>query len=73
MDSSWLRHGWLVTSDPNGILQELKIVDSIKGYLNMFSGPATFIQGAVPQIFNNTKEDFFSKIIDILRDTADTS
>ncbi|ESR60474.1 Aminotran 1 2 domain-containing protein [Citrus sinensis] len=75
MSKRWIvpgwRLGWLVTSDPSGILQELRIVDSIKGYLNISSGPATFVQGAVPQIFKNAKEGFFSKIIDILRDTAD--
>ncbi|KAH9743892.1 Aminotran 1 2 domain-containing protein [Citrus sinensis] len=66
-----LRLGWLVTSDPNGILQDSGIVDSIKIFLNISSDPATFIQGAVPQILEKTEEEFFSKIIDILRETAD--
>ncbi|KAH9743863.1 Aminotran 1 2 domain-containing protein [Citrus sinensis] len=48
MSKRWIvpgwRLGWLVTSDPSGILQELRIVDSIKGYLNISSGPATFVQ-----------------------------
>ncbi|XP_031255337.1 probable aminotransferase TAT2 [Pistacia vera] len=65
------RLGWIVTSDPNGIFQKLGIVDSIKDSLNISSDPATFIQGAVPQILENTKEDFFSKTLDILRETAD--
>ncbi|KAJ0052419.1 hypothetical protein Pint_02313 [Pistacia integerrima] len=45
------RLGWLVTCDPNGILQKLG--------------------GAVPQILENTKEDFFSKIICILGEAVD--
>ncbi|KAK7814951.1 tyrosine aminotransferase [Quercus suber] len=46
------------------------IVDSIKGCLDVSSDPATFIQGAIPQILENTKEDFFSKIIYIIREAA---
>ncbi|XP_022748926.1 probable aminotransferase TAT2 [Durio zibethinus] len=65
------RLGWLVTSDPNGILQKTGIIESIKGFLNISSDPATFIQAAVPQILENTKEDFFSKIICMLREAAD--
>ncbi|XP_010250300.1 PREDICTED: probable aminotransferase TAT2 isoform X2 [Nelumbo nucifera] len=45
------RLGWLVTSDPNGILKETK--------------------GAILQILEKTKGDFFKKIIDILRQDAD--
>ncbi|EOX99490.1 Tyrosine transaminase family protein, putative [Theobroma cacao] len=65
------RLGWLVTSDPNGILRKLGIVDSITGYLNITANPATFIQGAVPHILENTKDDFFSKIIVTLREAAE--
>lgn len=38
------RLGWLVTSDPNGILRNSGVVDSIKGCLNAVSHPVTFIQ-----------------------------
>ncbi|XP_022738226.1 probable aminotransferase TAT2 isoform X2 [Durio zibethinus] len=65
------RLGWLVTSDPNGIFQKSGIVESITGYLNISTDPATFIQGAVPQILENTKDDFFSKMIVTLREAAD--
>ncbi|XP_017970133.1 PREDICTED: tyrosine aminotransferase [Theobroma cacao] len=65
------RLGWLVTSDPNGILRKSGIVDSITGYLNITANPATFIQGAVPHILENTKDDFFSKIIVTLREAAE--
>ncbi|KAJ8626150.1 hypothetical protein MRB53_019457 [Persea americana] len=65
------RLGWLVTNDPKGILKETKIVDCIKNCLNVSTDPATFIQGAVPQIIGNTREDFFNKTIEILKQTAD--
>lgn len=65
------RLGWLVTNDPNGILREHGIVDCIKGFLNICSDPATFIQGALPQILGDTKEDFFLKTINTLKITAD--
>ncbi|KAJ0052418.1 hypothetical protein Pint_02312 [Pistacia integerrima] len=66
------RLGWLVTCDPNGILQKSGVVDSIKEYINITSNPAaTLIQGAVPQILEKTEEAFYSKIIDILRVAAD--
>ncbi|XP_078177519.1 nicotianamine aminotransferase 1-like [Carex rostrata] len=66
------RLGWIVTTDPNGILKKTKVVDSIKNYLAITSDPATFIQGAVPQIFEKTKDGFFSKIIHLLREDAET-
>ncbi|GMJ13072.1 Tyr Aminotransferase 2 [Hibiscus trionum] len=65
------RLGWIVTSDPNGILQNSGVIDSITGYLNISSDPATFIQAAIPQILENTKEEFFSKTIYLLRECAD--
>lgn len=65
------RIGWLVTNDTQGILQQSGVVESVKGFLNISSDPATFIQGAVPHILGMTQEDFFSKIIDVLRRDAD--
>eukprot|EP00262_Sarcandra_glabra_P000030 TRINITY_DN1002_c0_g2_i3.p1 TRINITY_DN1002_c0_g2~~TRINITY_DN1002_c0_g2_i3.p1 ORF type:complete len:474 (+),score=76.39 TRINITY_DN1002_c0_g2_i3:805-2226(+) len=65
------RLGWLVTNDPNGVLKKTKIVDCIVGFLNISSDPATFIQAAVPQILQNTTEDFFNNILHILSQTAD--
>ncbi|KAH1098553.1 hypothetical protein J1N35_015474 [Gossypium stocksii] len=65
------RLGWIVTSDPNGILKKSGVIDSIAEFLNLSSDPATFIQAAIPQIMKNTKEDFFSKIISTLRECAD--
>ncbi|XP_028058388.1 tyrosine aminotransferase-like [Camellia sinensis] len=65
------RLGWLVTNDPNGILEKYGIVDCIKGFLNITSDPATFVQGALPQILEKTRGDFFSKIVNLLREAAD--
>ncbi|PHT76686.1 Tyrosine aminotransferase [Capsicum annuum] len=65
------RLGWLVTNDPNGILKEHGVIDSINGYLKISSDPPTFIQGAIPQILQKTKDDFFSKIVNMLREGAD--
>ncbi|XVF66787.1 hypothetical protein PTKIN_Ptkin10aG0066100 [Pterospermum kingtungense] len=38
------RLGWLVTTDPNGAFHKSGIVESITGYLNISTDPATFIQ-----------------------------
>ncbi|KNA13248.1 hypothetical protein SOVF_118560 [Spinacia oleracea] len=65
------RVGWLVTNDTQGILQESGLVESITSFLNISSDPATFIQGALPQIFENTNEEFFSKIKKTLGQGAD--
>ncbi|OWM91065.1 probable aminotransferase TAT2 [Punica granatum] len=65
------RLGWIVTTDPNGILNRSGVVESIKGFLNISADPATFIQGAIPHIFEKTTDDFFSRIISILKHTAD--
>ncbi|KAL1555620.1 Nicotianamine aminotransferase 1 [Salvia divinorum] len=64
------RLGWIVTNDPDGILTKQGIVDSIKGFLNISPDPATFMQGAVPQILENTPPDFFQKIVSTLKETA---
>ncbi|KAJ4959100.1 hypothetical protein NE237_026211 [Protea cynaroides] len=65
------RLGWLVITDPNGILKETKIVGSIHGFLHICSDPATFIQGAIPKIIEDTKEDFFKNVVDKLKQAAD--
>ncbi|KAI3941948.1 hypothetical protein MKW98_009158 [Papaver atlanticum] len=65
------RLGWLVITDPNGFLKEAEIPSSIKQYLNMSNNPASVIQGAVPQILENTKKDFFENTINLLREALD--
>uniref|UniRef100_A0A5B6Z680 Putative Tyrosine transaminase family protein n=1 Tax=Davidia involucrata TaxID=16924 RepID=A0A5B6Z680_DAVIN len=65
------RLGWIVIIDPNDILHKSGIVERLNSYLNITADPATFTQGALVQILEKTTEDFFSKIINILRETAD--
>ncbi|KAL6629657.1 hypothetical protein ACP70R_029422 [Stipagrostis hirtigluma subsp. patula] len=65
------RLGWIATCDPNGVLKEAKVDRSLEDYINITNDPATFIQGAIPQIIANTKEDYFNKILDLLRNLAD--
>ncbi|CAO2814484.1 unnamed protein product [Amaranthus hypochondriacus] len=65
------RIGWLVINDTQHILNKSGLVDNIKAFLNISNNPATFIQGALPQILKNTKQDFFSSIVNILRQDAD--
>lgn len=65
------RLGWMVTNDPNGILKDTKIVQGIEHFLNISTDPATFIQGAIPHILQDTKDDFFDRILDLLREAAD--
>ncbi|OEL25529.1 Nicotianamine aminotransferase A [Dichanthelium oligosanthes] len=65
------RLGWIVTNDPNGVFHKTKVVDSIKSYLDISTDPPTFVQGAIPQLIENTKEEFFDKTIEVLRQTAD--
>ncbi|KAA8524330.1 hypothetical protein F0562_010753 [Nyssa sinensis] len=65
------RLGWIVTSDPGGFLKKYGIVECIKDYFNITSGPVTFTQGAFPQILARTSDDFFLKTINVLREAAD--
>ncbi|CAL5022346.1 unnamed protein product [Urochloa decumbens] len=65
------RLGWVAVCDPKKILQETKILTSITNFLNVSTDPATFIQGALPQILENTKEDFFKRIIGLLEETSE--
>ncbi|CAN0896782.1 Tyrosine aminotransferase [Linum grandiflorum] len=47
------------------------MVESIKASFDVTSDPATFIQGGVKQLLENTKEDFFLKIKALLKECAD--
>nr|GEU78774.1 tyrosine aminotransferase [Tanacetum cinerariifolium] len=66
------RLGWLVVNDSNGILKEHGIIDCIAGYLNISPDPPTFIQGAIPDILGKTKDDFFVKIVSMIKEAANT-
>ncbi|XP_041009204.1 nicotianamine aminotransferase 1-like [Juglans microcarpa x Juglans regia] len=63
--------GWIVTTDPGGIFQKQGLVDSIQSYLDITTDPPTFMQGALTQILGQTEEDFFSNILNLLREAAD--
>ncbi|CAK7322720.1 unnamed protein product [Dovyalis caffra] len=65
------RLGWLVISDPTGLLKKCGISDSIINVLNPTPFSPTFIQAAVPKILEKTTEDFYTKTIDILREASD--
>ncbi|CAN6706653.1 unnamed protein product [Malus baccata var. baccata] len=62
--------GWIVKNDPNGIFEKTGIVETLNNYLDITTDPATFIQGAIPQMFERTKDVFFSNIIGLLREAA---
>ncbi|KVI04293.1 probable aminotransferase TAT2 [Cynara cardunculus var. scolymus] len=66
------RLGWLIINDPNGVLKKHRIIECITQYLNISSDPPTFIQGAVPDILGKTKEDFFLKIINTIKEAANS-
>ncbi|KVI04294.1 tyrosine aminotransferase-like isoform X1 [Cynara cardunculus var. scolymus] len=66
------RLGWLVINDPNGILKEHGIIECITGYLNISCDPPTFIQGAVSDILGKTQDDFFAKIVNLIKEDANT-
>lgn len=65
------RVGWLVTTDPRGILRKTGIVKSITRVLDVSSDPTTFVQGAIPEIIENTKDNFFIQVKGILREAVD--
>ena len=65
------RLGWLVINDPCGVFANPKTVERIKKYFDILGGPATFIQAAVPRILQQTKEVFFEKTINLLKQSLD--
>lgn len=75
MSKRWMvpgwRLGWLVPTDPNGFLHKSGLLEQIKAFLDIASDPATFIQAAVPEIIEKTEGEFFSRVIDALRQDAD--
>ncbi|KQJ94595.1 nicotianamine aminotransferase A [Brachypodium distachyon] len=75
LSKSWIvpgwRLGWIAVCDPKKVLQETKIATSITNFLNVSTDPATFIQGALPQILENTKEEFFQGIIALLTESSE--
>ncbi|PON74832.1 Tyrosine/nicotianamine aminotransferase [Trema orientale] len=64
------RLGWIVTCDPKGVLQASGFVECIETFLDITTDPPTFLQGALPQIIEKTKDEFFSNILNILSEAA---
>ncbi|GAB4849469.1 hypothetical protein Ancab_004263 [Ancistrocladus abbreviatus] len=64
------RLGWFAITDPSGMFKNPKIVERLKKYFDIYGGPATFIQAAVPHILEETNEVFFRKTINTLKQTS---
>eukprot|EP00252_Welwitschia_mirabilis_P016091 TRINITY_DN3558_c0_g1_i2.p1 TRINITY_DN3558_c0_g1~~TRINITY_DN3558_c0_g1_i2.p1 ORF type:complete len:409 (-),score=70.46 TRINITY_DN3558_c0_g1_i2:326-1552(-) len=64
------RLGWLITSDPNGILQRGRLPEAVEALMNIWSGPSTLIQAAVPSILKETSEEFYKRTLDLLETAA---
>ncbi|KAG2325314.1 hypothetical protein Bca52824_008042 [Brassica carinata] len=65
------RLGWMVTLDPHNIMKDSGFVQSLTNVINMTTDAATFIQGAIPDILGNTKEEFFSLKLERVRECAE--
>ncbi|CAJ1955491.1 unnamed protein product [Sphenostylis stenocarpa] len=74
LSKRWLvpgwRTGWIATCDPHGIFQKTGLVKNIINYLEITTDLPTFLQAAIPEIIGKTKDDFFLKNLNILRETA---
>ncbi|KAK6919627.1 hypothetical protein RJ641_015531 [Dillenia turbinata] len=47
-----------------------QIVDCIFSFLNLSADPVTFVKGALHQFLERTKEEFFSKVRNIMKEAA---
>ncbi|TVU09031.1 hypothetical protein EJB05_42471 [Eragrostis curvula] len=65
------RLGWIATCDPKGILKETKVSHSLRSFGMLTTDPATFVEGAIPRIMKNTNDEFFSKTVNLLKETAE--
>lgn len=76
LSKRWLipgwRLGWFVTTDPTGMFKNPKIIERLKKYFDIYGGPATFIQAAVPRILEQTDKVFFRRTLNLLKQTSDT-
>ncbi|CAL0333851.1 unnamed protein product [Lupinus luteus] len=64
------RLGWIATCDPDEILQHMEIVTNIRNYLDISCSSPTIVQAALPQILAKTNDDFYTKNLDIMRETV---
>ncbi|XP_062105946.1 tyrosine aminotransferase-like [Humulus lupulus] len=66
------RLGWIVTNDPHGILKKSGLTRKMINCLDVSADPVTFIQGAIPDMLQNTTKEYYSKIVAIVKETAET-
>lgn len=75
LSKRWLvpgwRLGWLAITDPTAMFKQPKIIERLNKYFDIYGGPSTFIQAAVPRILEKTDKVFFTKTISILKQTSD--
>ncbi|KAM6548899.1 hypothetical protein CsatB_020575 [Cannabis sativa] len=65
------RLGWIVTNDPDGILKKSGLTRKIINCLDISTDPVTFIQGAIPDMLQNTTKEYYSKIVAIVKEAAE--
>ncbi|KAF0935569.1 hypothetical protein E2562_034442 [Oryza meyeriana var. granulata] len=61
----------MAATDPNGILRNKKIMESVIEYRAISVDPVTFVQGALPEILANTDKAFFAKALGVVREAAE--
>lgn len=75
LSKRWLvpgwRLGWLAITDPTAMFKQPKVMERLKKFFDIYGGPPTFVQAAVPQILEKTDDVFFKKTINILKQTSD--
>lgn len=75
LSKRWLvpgwRLGWFVFTDPNCGFKNPKLVERLKKLFDLYGGPATFIQAAVPRILEQTDNIFFRNTLKMLKQSAD--
>ncbi|KAL0924982.1 hypothetical protein M5K25_003281 [Dendrobium thyrsiflorum] len=64
------RLGWLVICDPQGTLQRVREATEI--LMNLYSGPASAIQAAVPTVLSDANEKFHENVVMLLELCAET-
>ncbi|KAL2944415.1 putative aminotransferase TAT2 [Bienertia sinuspersici] len=76
LSKRWLvpgwRLGWLAVTDPTCIFKQPKVMERLKKFFDIYGGPPTFVQAAVPQILEKTDNVFFDKNINILKQTSES-
>ncbi|KAL8171908.1 hypothetical protein V2J09_023712 [Rumex salicifolius] len=75
LSKRWLvpgwRLGWFVITDPNATFKKPKMIEALKRSLDIYGGPATFIQAAVPRILEQNDKIFFRKTLSLLKQSSD--